>query len=173
MATSQIPGWQVDFYDMEKLKVWIFIFALIFAQNLRAHPPLGAGLRLGLSSGINANYMVDNQSSIMGAFYFDWDENQDYFLQAMYLWHNSFFKSPSNLSTRWYFGTGLNVRFYNGNGFGDNDEVRYGPRASIGIIFPLTTTINLYGEVGSALNIAPGLLFEQDAGAGFRIYFDL
>ncbi len=162
---------------MKNLLLGIFLITII-TTNLFAQSPgrkdLGFGIILGEPTGVTVKYWTNYDNA------FVFDLGSSYFgsprLNADYLWHFNVFNSDiANL----YAGPGLSLGFGEGYGFWDknfrvNSGTEVGVRGVFGVnILPRRTPLEIFGEIGVLVGLAPDFGSGIDGAIGLRFYPNL
>jgi hypothetical protein len=143
-----------------------------------AEPPaekgvLGAGLIIGEPTGVSAKYYLADDTAvdlaIGGAIV-----GRGIQVHGDYLWHPFILEQKESFALPFYFGVGGRILNHDGGG-GDDDHVRLGVRAPVGILFDFTRVpLDVFAELAGVLDYrTKGDHFGLDinAGIGARYYF--
>jgi hypothetical protein len=144
----------------------------------RAEPPvekgvLGVGLIVGEPTGVSAKYyLADDRAidlAVGGAIV-----GRGIQVHGDYLWHPIILEQKESFALPLFFGVGGRILNHDGGG-GDDDHVRFGVRAPVGILFDFTKVpLDAFAELAGVLDYrtkgdAFGLAL--NAGIGARYYF--
>ena len=130
----------------------------------------GAGIILGEPTGASLKYWLNDTMAIdgaIGASYNDDDNNDsDFYLHADVLWHNfDLIKVPKGRLPV-YFGIGSLVRFR------DDEDNQVGVRVPVGLSYMFDDApIDIFAEIGPAIDMAPDVRGEVTGGIGIRFWF--
>jgi hypothetical protein len=127
----------------------------------------GAGVMLGEPIGPSLKYFFSDELAIDGAFGWSLHDHTDFYLQSDLLWHNFDLIPVSQGKMPVYFGAGGLVRFRN-SGLDDQFAVR----APVGVSYLFDNApVEIFAEVGPALDLTPSLRGEVTGGIGVRFWF--
>ena len=153
-----------------------------YAQNTSNPPPpltetysspeaghIGAGLILGEPVGGSVKYWLNDTVAVDGAAGWSVHRHSSLYLHGDVLWHkfNLFDISPAPAQLPIYFGVGGLVRFRN---HGESNNV--GVRVPVGVSYIFDNApIDIFAEVGPALDFSPSVHGEVTGGIGIRFWF--
>ncbi len=127
----------------------------------------GAGLIAGEPTGGSAKYWFTDKLAIDGAFGWSAHEHTDLYLHSDILWHNFDLIPVSQGAMPVYFGAGGLLRFRNS---GEDDQ--FGIRAPVGVSYLFDKApVEIFAEIGPALDLTPAVRGEVTGGIGFRYWF--
>ena len=127
----------------------------------------GAGVTLGEPIGASLKYFFSDALAIDGAFGWSLHDHTDFYMQSDLLWHTFDLipVSPGRMGI--YFGGGGLLRFRNS---GEDDE--FGLRAPVGVTYLFDSVpVDIFAEVGPALDLTPSVRGEVTGGIGVRFWF--
>lgn len=164
-------GKNVAMEGMVLKKILILILFLHVGSANASTPRLGLGFILGNPTGFSANYrLLPKNRSIDVALAFDLINHSIINLHTTYLWHYPNAMQVSGQYLGWYYGLGAKLQTK--RKINPNDEISFGPRASLGVNFPLEKgRFDLFGETALTMNIFPRTNAILDLAIGGRIYF--
>lgn len=127
----------------------------------------GAGMTLGEPIGPSLKYFFSDALAIDGAFGWSLHDHSNFYLQSDLLWHNFDLIPVSQGRMGVYFGGGALLRFRNS---GEDDQ--FGIRAPVGVTHQFDNVpVDIFAEVGPALDLAPSVRGEVTGGLGVRFWF--
>jgi hypothetical protein len=130
---------------------------------------IGVGITLGEPVGVDAKYWVNDTMAIDGAAGWSDDSHSDFYVHGDVLWHkfNLINFAPDNGKLPVYFGVGGLFRARSG---GRSNDV--GVRAPIGVDYIFNNVpIDIFAEIGPAIDVAPDIHGEITGGIGVRFWF--
>lgn len=128
---------------------------------------LEAGLMVGEPTGGTLKYWLNNTMAVDGAVGWSWHDHTDIYFQGDILWHNFNLIPVSHGRLPVYIGAGGLVRFRNHHE--DNDA---GIRVPVGISYLFDNApVEVFAEIGPALDVAPDVHGEVTGGVGVRYRF--
>jgi hypothetical protein len=139
------------------------------ASSVNEHR-FGAGIILGDPTGLSLKYWLNDtmaiDSAIGASFNDDGDNDSNFYMHADVLWHNfDLIKVPQGRLPI-YFGVGALVRFR------DNADDQLGVRIPVGVSYMFEQApIDIFAEIGPAIDIVPDVRGEVTAGVGIRFWF--
>ena len=150
------------------------ILILFFLQSLPFSAfakSFGVGVRIGTPSGVSVKYWLDKLDALDGLFSWDLEDDKEFAFYGTYLLHQ-----PSPLKIKlspldFYYGLGATI---------ENRTIKKTNKSesTLGVRVPLGLThhwprpsIELFGEIGTQLELIPSTTFSIDAGVGARFYF--
>ncbi len=129
----------------------------------------GAGLILGEPVGATVKYWLNNTMAVDGAAGFSSHSHSSLYFNADVLWHkfDLFDISPAPGKMPLYFGVGGLLRFRN---HGEDDVL--GVRVPVGVDYIFDNLpIDVFAEVGPAVDVHPSFRGEITGGIGARFWF--
>jgi hypothetical protein len=129
----------------------------------------GAGITLGEPVGADVKYWLNDTMALDGAAGFSTHRHSSLYLHADVLWHkfDLFDISPAPGKLPLYFGVGALVRFRD---HGEKDVL--GVRVPIGVSYMFDNVpIDVFVELGPALDVHPTFKGELTGGIGARFWF--
>ena len=127
----------------------------------------GVGFTFGEPIGPSLKYFFNDSVAIDGAFGWSLHDHTDFYMQSDLLWHNFELIPVSQGKMPVYFGAGGLLRFRNS---GEGDQ--FGIRAPVGVsYFFENAPVEIFAEVGPALDLTPSLRGEVTGGIGVRFWF--
>jgi hypothetical protein len=131
---------------------------------------LGAGIILGEPIGVSAKYWFNDMLAIDGALGASFDGHGDndlsLYLHSDVLWHTFKLIKVSKGRLPAYIGAGALVRIR------DNRDNQFGLRMPLGLAYQFEDApLDIFAEIGPAIDIAPGLRGEVTGGIGIRFWF--
>ena len=140
----------------------------------------GLGAMLGDPTGINAKlWMGDDRALAFGLAWGVW-HNGYVHLHADHLFHNMDLLSVSSGRLPLYYGPGLRIRSWNGDGYWHRGHYydQDGTRVDVGVRFPVGLAylfdgapVDVFVEAVPTLNLIPATSFDLDGGIGVRYWF--
>jgi len=128
---------------------------------------LGAGITFGEPIGASLKYWVNDTLAIDGAIGWSTHDDTDFYVHSDVLWHNFDLIPVSRGRAAFYFGVGGLVRFRDG----DNDN-QLGIRVPVGVSYMFDNVpVDVFVEIGPALDFAPDVEGEITGGVGIRYWF--
>jgi len=130
---------------------------------------MGAGIILGEPTGASVKYWLNDTVAVDGAAGWSVNRHSTLYLHGDVLWHkfDLFEVSPSTGQLPIYFGVGGLVRFRN---HGESNNV--GVRVPVGVSYIFNNApIDVFAEVGPALDFSPSIHGEITGGVGVRFWF--
>lgn len=137
------------------------------AQPVPGH--VGVGLILGEPVGADVKYWVSDEMAVDGAVGWSDYDHSDLYVQGDVLWHKfdliNF--SPGNGKLPVYFGVG---GLFRDRTHGRSNDV--GVRVPVGVAYIFDNLpIDIFAEIGPALDVAPDIHGEITGGIGVRFWF--
>lgn len=127
----------------------------------------GAGATFGEPIGADVKYWFNEKMAIDGAMGYSFHDNTELYMQSDILWHAFHVFPVSHGQLPLYFGVGGLARFKT-----DGNPNQVGIRVPVGISYMFENApVDIFMEVGPALDIAPGLKGEVTGGIGVRYWF--
>ncbi|MGA9450623.1 MAG: hypothetical protein WBW41_04670 [Verrucomicrobiia bacterium] len=127
----------------------------------------GIGITFGEPIGPSLKYFFSDTVAIDGAFGWSLHDHTDFYMQSDLLWHNFDLIPVSQGKLPVYFGAGGLLRFRNS---GEDDQ--FGIRAPVGVSYLFDSVpMEVFAEVGPALELTPSLRGEFTGGVGIRFWF--
>jgi hypothetical protein len=127
----------------------------------------GAGATFGEPIGADVKYWFNEKMAIDGAIGYSSHDNTDLYLQSDILWHAFQLFPVSHGQLPLYFGVGGLARIRN-----DDNSNEFGIRVPVGISYMFENApVDVFMEVGPALDIAPVVRGEVTGGIGVRYWF--
>lgn len=127
----------------------------------------GIGFTFGEPTGPSLKYFFSDTVAIDGAFGWSLHDHTDFYIQSDLLWHNFDLIPVSQGKLPVYFGAGGLLRFRNS---GEDDQ--FGIRAPVGVSYLFDgVPVEVFAEVGPALDLTPSLRGEFTGGVGIRFWF--
>ena len=127
----------------------------------------GAGVTLGEPIGPSLKYFFSDALAMDGAFGWSLHDHSDFYLQSDLLWHDFDLIPVSQGRMAVYLGGGGLVRFRN-SGLDDQFAVR----APVGVSYLFySVPVEIFAEVGPALDLTPSVRGEVTGGIGVRFSF--
>ena len=127
----------------------------------------GAGVMLGEPTGPSLKYFFSDELAVDGAFGWSLHDHSNFYLQSDVLWHNYDLLPVSQGRLPVYFGGGMLARFRNS---GENDQ--FAVRVPVGVSYLFDNApVDVFAEIGPALDLAPSLRGEITGGVGIRLWF--
>jgi hypothetical protein len=127
----------------------------------------GAGITVGEPIGPSLKYFVSDALAIDGALGWSLHDHTDLYMQSDVLWHKFNLIPVSQGSLPVYFGAGGLLRFRNS---GEDDQ--FGFRVPIGVSYLFDNVpVEIFAEIGPALDVTPAVRGEVTGGIGFRYWF--
>src|SRR5882724_467529 len=140
-----------------------------------AYPPasapmehrFGAGLIIGEPTGASLKYWLNDLVAVDGAFGWSAHDHSTLYMHADVLWHKfDLFDVPQG-KLPLYFGVGGLVRFRD-----DGRDDNVGIRVPVGVSYMFDNLpLDVFAEIGPALDVAPDLHGEITGGVGIRFWF--
>jgi hypothetical protein len=128
---------------------------------------LGAGIIVGEPTGASLKYWMNDRVAVDGAFGWSFHDDSDFYLHSDILWHNFDLIPVSQGRLPVYFGVGGLVRFRD-----DNNDNQVGIRVPIGLSYMFANApVDIFAEVGPAIDVAPDVRGEVTGGIGIRYWF--
>ncbi|MDD5141579.1 MAG: hypothetical protein PHY43_15120 [Verrucomicrobiales bacterium] len=128
---------------------------------------LGAGVIVGEPTGGSVKYWFNDTLAIDGAVGWSSHDNTDLYLHSDVLWHNFDLIPVSQGRLPVYFGAGGLVRFRD-----DNKDNQVGVRVPVGLSYMFDNApLDVFAELGPALDVAPHVRGEITGGIGIRYWF--
>lgn len=153
-------------------KILIVLICLSAGASWAQPGPVGLGVIIGSPTGISANFKTGIKNSIDAALAFDLDGDDRLHLHGTYLWHRPKAIPLEKERIGWYYGLGAKLRTHEDRGRDDDDDIRFGPRGSLGLHYPFhSNRFDLFAEIALVMNVIPETDLDLDAGIGGRIYF--
>ncbi len=127
----------------------------------------GVGIVLGEPLGASAKYFFNDTLAIDGAAGWSDRDNTDLYVHGDVLWHNYDLLPVSRGRLPVYFGVGGLARFRN---HGEDNQV--GIRLPVGVSYLFDNApLDIFAEIGPALDVAPAIRGEITGGIGVRFWF--
>lgn len=127
----------------------------------------GAGLTVGEPIGPSLKYFFCDSLAVDGAFGWSLHDHTDFYMQSDLLWHNFDLIPVSQGRAAVYLGGGGLLRLRNS---GEDDQ--FGIRAPVGVSYLFDNApVDIFVEIGPALDLTPGVRGEVTGGIGFRYWF--
>jgi len=128
---------------------------------------LGAGITLGEPIGASLKYWFNDTLAIDGAIGWSSHDDTDLYVHSDVLWHNFDLIPVSRGRMPVYFGVGGLVRFRD-----DNNDNQVGIRVPVGVSYMFDNApVDIFVEIGPALDVAPNVQGEVTGGVGIRYWF--
>ena len=127
----------------------------------------GVGFTFGKPTGPSLKYFFNDVVAIDGAFGWSTHNHTDFYMQSDLLWHNFDLIPASHGRMPVYFGAGGLLRFRN-----SGEENQFGIRAPVGVSYLFNSVpVDIFAEVGPALDLTPAVRGEMTGGIGIRFWF--
>ena len=127
----------------------------------------GVGLTFGEPTGPSLKYFFNDTVALDGAFGWSTHDHTDFYMQSDVLWHNFDLIPVSQGKMPVYFGAGGLLRFRNS---GEDDQ--FGIRLPVGVSYLFgNAPVEIFAEIGPALDLTPAVRGEVTGGIGFRYWF--
>jgi len=127
----------------------------------------GAGLIVGEPTGGSVKYWVNDNLAVDGALGWSTHDHTDLYLHSDVLWHNFDLIPVSQGRLPLYYGVGGLVRFRN-----DGNDNQIGIRVPVGVSYLFDNApVDIFAEIGPALDVAPDVRGEVTGGIGVRFWF--
>jgi hypothetical protein len=127
----------------------------------------GVGIILGEPIGPSLKYFIDDTLAIDGALGWSTHDHTDFYLHSDVLWHNFDLVPVSQGKAPVYIGGGLLLRFRN-----SGQEDQFGLRVPVGVSYIFDTApVDIFAEIGPALDLTPAVRGEVTGGVGIRFWF--
>jgi hypothetical protein len=144
------------------------------AQQPAEKGVLGAGLIVGEPTGVTGKYyLADDRAvdlAVGGAVL-----GRGIQVHGDFLWHPWLLDQQPSFALPLYLGLGARILNHNAGGGDDEDHVRIGLRAPVGILFDFTRVpLDVFGEVAGVLDYrteGDAIGVDLNAGIGARYYF--
>jgi len=141
--------------------------ALTKNSSLSDARKLGAGVIVGEPTGGSLKYWLNDSMAIDGAVGWSSHDNTDLYVHSDVLWHNFDLIPVSKGRLPVYFGAGGLVRFRD-----NNKDNQAGVRAPVGLSYMFENTpVDIFAEIGPALDVTPHTRGEVTGGIGIRYWF--
>jgi hypothetical protein len=128
---------------------------------------LGIGITLGEPIGASAKYFFNDTLAIDGAAGWSGREDTEFYAHSDVLWHNYHLLPVSRGRLPVYFGVGGLVRFRH-----HDDANQVGIRVPVGLSYLFDNApVDIFAEIGPALDVAPSVHGEVTGGIGVRFWF--
>jgi hypothetical protein len=128
---------------------------------------LGAGIILGEPIGASLKYWFNDTLAIDGAIGWSSHDDTDLYVHSDVLWHNFDLIPVSRGRMPVYFGVGGLVRFRD-----NNQDNQVGIRVPVGVSYMFDNApVDVFVEIGPALDVAPDVQGEITGGVGIRYWF--
>ena len=128
---------------------------------------LGAGIIVGEPTGASVKYWFNDLMAIDGAAGWSTHDHSDFYLHSDVLWHNFDLIPVPRGRLPVYIGAGGLVRFRD-----DNRDNQVGIRVPVGLSYmPDGLPIDVFAEIGPALDVSPNVQGEVTGGIGIRYWF--
>lgn len=135
--------------------------------------PLSLGVMVGDPTGINARYDLnkpDPDYALIGALGLNPFDNDDKVHGHVDIIRH--IKLPGDTPLRWYLGIGVRFRNRDTPRIGDDDDVDFGPRVPIGLMYPLEANKgDIFAEIAPGWDFVDETGFQIDWGVGIRFRF--
>ena len=148
------------------LVLCLFLQVTAFAKTQQ----IGAGAGIGSVTILSGEFIQNETKSFDGGLAFDLGADKKLYLHGSMLFH-----FPNSLKLlgqiyNWYYGLGARYLTFEKNK--NDDEYRFGPRASAGLDYRFQQVpIKLFAEAAFIMNIAPSTSADLDVIFGGRYYF--
>ena len=127
----------------------------------------GVGFTFGEPIGPSLKYFFSDAVAIDGAFGWSTHDHVNFYMQSDVLWHNFDLIPVSQGKLPVYFGVGGLLRFRN-----SGDEDQFGIRVPVGVSYLFDSVpLDIFAEVGPALDLTPAVRGEITGGVGIRFWF--
>jgi hypothetical protein len=127
----------------------------------------GVGVVLGEPIGGSVKYFFNDTMAIDGAAGWSARDHSDLYLHSDILWHNYDLLPVSQGRLPVYFGVGGLARFRS-----HNEDNQVGIRVPVGISYLFNNApLDVFGEIGPAIDLAPLIRGEITGGIGVRFWF--
>jgi len=128
----------------------------------------GAGIIVGEPTGASLKYWLNDTMAVDGAFGWSFHDDSDFYLHSDVLWHNFDLIPVSQGRLPVYFGVGGLVRFRD-----NNEDNQVGIRVPVGLSYMPDDNlpVDIFAEIGPAIDIAPDVQGEVTGGVGIRYWF--
>jgi hypothetical protein len=127
----------------------------------------GAGIILGEPTGVSLKYWLSDVMAVDGAAGWSTADHTDFYLHGDILWHKFDWITVPQGRLPFYFGIGGLVRIRD-----DNNDNQVGIRAPIGLSYMFDREpIDIFVEIGPAIDIAPSVRGDITGGIGIRYWF--
>ncbi len=127
----------------------------------------GAGVIIGEPTGASLKYWLNDRMAIDGAFGWSFQEDSEFYMHSDVLWHNFDLIPVPQGRLPVYFGVGGLVRFRD-----NNEDNQVGIRVPVGLDYmPDDLPLDIFVEIGPAIDIAPDVQGEITGGVGVRYWF--
>jgi hypothetical protein len=128
---------------------------------------LGAGLIVGEPTGGSVKFWLNDRMALDGAVGWSFEDHTDLYMHSDVLWHNFDLISVSHGQLPVYLGAGGLVRFRD-----DNRDNQVGIRVPVGLSYmPDGAPVDIFAEIGPAVDVAPKVRGEITGGVGIRYWF--
>ncbi|MEY4617733.1 MAG: hypothetical protein RJB66_2693 [Pseudomonadota bacterium] len=156
-----------------KKSITAFLLLFLFQPHLLKAfaKPFGVGVRIGSPSGISLKYWLNGINAIDGILSWDLDDNKEVAIYGSYLVHQ-----PSDLKIKlspvdFYYGLGASIESQT-RAKTNKSETSLGVRIPVGLSHHWQRqSIELYGELGTQLELIPSTTVSIDTGIGARFFF--
>jgi hypothetical protein len=129
---------------------------------------LGVGVIVGEPTGASVKYWLNDTLAVDGAAGWSVHDNTDFYVHGDLLWHDFDQIPVSSGRLPFYIGVGGLVRFRDDNNL-DNEV---GIRVPVGVSYMFENApLDIFVEIGPALDIAPDVRGEITGGIGVRYWF--
>jgi hypothetical protein len=127
----------------------------------------GAGVIVGEPIGASVKYFFNDAVAIDGALGWSLHDHTDIYMHSDVLWHNYDLIPVSQGRLPVYFGAGGLLRLRNS---GEDDQ--FGIRVPVGVSYLFDNApVDIFAEIGPALDLTPSLRGEITGGVGIRFWF--
>ena len=128
---------------------------------------LGVGIILGEPTGGSVKYWLNDTLALDGAIGWSSHDHTDVYLHSDVLWHNFDLIPVSKGRLPVYLGVGGLFRIRD-----DNRDNQAGIRVPVGVAYMFDNApIDVFAEIGPALDVTPDFRGEVTGGVGIRVWF--
>ena len=128
---------------------------------------LGVGIILGEPTGGSVKYWLNDTMALDGAVGWSSHDHSDLYMHSDVLWHNFDLIPVSRGRLPVYIGVGGLFRVRD-----DNRDNQAGVRVPVGISYMFDNApIDVFAEIGPALDVTPDVRGEMTGGVGIRFWF--
>ena len=132
-----------------------------------SHGKFGAGIIIGEPIGASVKYWLNDTLAVDGAAGWSTHDNTDFYLHGDLLLHKFDLIPVPSGRLPVYVGAGGLVRFRNGN-----HDNQFGIRVPVGVSYMFDNApLDIFAEIGPALDVAPSVKGEVTGGIGIRYWF--
>lgn len=155
---------------------WLLTIAVTFFVSGVAYSSggnFGLGLVIGAPTGISGSLKKSGTNSYTGALAFDLRDDEEIHFHLNYLTHSRRSLALESALFGWYWGIGARLRSFDyDNRFRDDDELRLGPRLSVGVDYEFRQNpLEIFLDLALSMDIIPSTDADLDLGLGLRYYF--